>query len=323
MVVAELDAPDRFFRVVDGLAIAERIAIAAGPDGVPVVELVGRARLKRLVVDRQLNPVGRAEHVGFTTPIHRGVAVELDALDATDLAYPIRPAVHAVDDILGRRPALHIQGDMDGTLVRFAVGQYSRGEVIEHALECLRRCAVDGMRRHFDLEVRTDGVEFDVVVLDQQDHAEVRVLQPELVAGVATDAPLRPLMAGELDDGVRHIEQRHHLGPQHAVVQLPHRIHAATQHAHTRKVGEVSGGPIDEQPPARRIDDLAIGLQDQAVEMIKFCHWLHPSISNYGPCGQSLSDVLQGRPPRSRQGARALRYLPGARRAPSKQAHAR
>lgn len=73
---------------------------------------------------------------------------------------------------------------------------------------------------------------FDVVVLDQQDQTHFSVLQAVLIARVATDAALGPLVAGELDHIYREVKQRHDFRPEFAVVQLPHRIHAAPQDAH-------------------------------------------------------------------------------------------
>ncbi|KAG0754383.1 hypothetical protein G6F24_012472 [Rhizopus arrhizus] len=45
VVVAKLDTPDRFLGVVGCVAVTKRIAVVGGPDGVPVIELVGRAGL--------------------------------------------------------------------------------------------------------------------------------------------------------------------------------------------------------------------------------------------------------------------------------------
>ncbi len=110
--------------------------------------------------------------------------------------------------------------------------QHGSGQVIQHALEDPRIGAIEGMRRYLDLEVRAEGIDLDVVVLDQQDQPHFSVLQAVLIAGVPTDTALGPLVAGELDHIHRQIEQRHDFRPELAVVQLPHRIHAAPQNAH-------------------------------------------------------------------------------------------
>lgn len=121
---------------------------------------------------------------------------------------------------------------MHSGLVGLAVAQHGSGQVIQHTLEDMRIGAVEGMGRHLDLEVRANGVDLDVVVLDQQDQAHFGVLQAVLIAGVPTDSTLGPLVAGELDHIHREVKQRHDFRPEFAVVQLPHRIHAAPQNAH-------------------------------------------------------------------------------------------
>ena len=140
--------------------------------------------------------------------------------------------MHAVHQITRRFPALHIQRDMHSGLVGFAVAQHGSGQVIQHALEDMRVGTVEGMGRHLDLEVRAKGVDLDVVILDQQDQPQFCVLQAVLIAGVATDTALGPFVAGELDHIHREVKQRHDFRAQLAVVQLAHRIHAATQDAH-------------------------------------------------------------------------------------------
>ncbi len=102
----------------------------------------------------------------LATPVDRGVAVELDPLDPTDLPYPTRAAMHAIHQIARRFPALYVQGDMHSGLVGFAVTQHGSGQVIQHALEDARIGTIEGVRRYLDLEVRANGVDLDVVILD-------------------------------------------------------------------------------------------------------------------------------------------------------------
>ena len=140
--------------------------------------------------------------------------------------------MHAINEISRRRPALHIQRDMHGCLVGLAVTQHRCGQVIQHALEDTRVGAVNGVGRHLDLEVRANGVDLDVVILDQQDQAHFGVLQAVLIARVATDTALGPFVTGELDHIHRQVKQRHDFRPELAVVQLPHGVHATPQDAH-------------------------------------------------------------------------------------------
>ncbi len=74
--------------------------------------------------------------------------------------------MHAVHQIARRFPALHVQGDMHSGLVGFAVTQHGSGQIIQHALEDARIGAIEGVRRYLDLEVRANGVDLDVVILD-------------------------------------------------------------------------------------------------------------------------------------------------------------
>ncbi|RCM97918.1 hypothetical protein C3O68_05794 [Pseudomonas aeruginosa] len=229
---AEFEPPHRFQGVIGRVAIAERIPVQGGPHAFPIVELVGGPSLEGLVIDRQLQAVGRAEHVRLATPVDRGVAVEFDPLDPADLPHPTRAAMHAIHQIARRFPALYVQGDMHSGLVGLAVAQHGSGQVIQHALEDMRVGTVEGMGRHLDLEVRAKGIDLDVVILDQQDQPQFCVLQTVLIAGVATDTALGPFVAGELDHIHREVKQRHDFRPEFAVVQLPHRIHTAPQNAH-------------------------------------------------------------------------------------------
>ena len=110
--------------------------------------------------------------------------------------------------------------------------QHGSGQVIQHALEDARIGAIEGVRRYFDLEVRAEGIDLDVVVLDQQDQTHFSVLQAVLIARVATDTALGPFVAGELDQSTERSNSAITSGRNLPLLQLPHRVHAATQNAH-------------------------------------------------------------------------------------------
>ncbi|MDT4879188.1 hypothetical protein FQZ97_1148370 [compost metagenome] len=110
------------------------------------------------------------------------------------------------------------------------------------------------------------------MVLDEQDQPHVRVLEAVLVAGITTDSPLGPLVAGELDDLFRLVEQRHDFRTDQAVVQLPHRIHATAQQTHTGKVGESTVHWVHEKQPFGRLMKITVLLEDQARLMNWFFH---------------------------------------------------
>ncbi|MNG23489.1 hypothetical protein D3C84_1081010 [compost metagenome] len=79
------------------------------------------------------------------------------------------------------------------------------------------------MRADLDLHVCADHIGLHVEVLQQQDEAQVGVLQLVLVARIAPHAAGVPLMPGELDQAT-HFEQRQDFRADHATVQLADRI---------------------------------------------------------------------------------------------------
>ncbi len=65
----------------------------------------------------------------------------------------------------GRRPALHIQREMHGALVRFAVSEHGTSQVIEHALQDRSIGSVQGVWRYPNFEMRPDVLQLHVVII--------------------------------------------------------------------------------------------------------------------------------------------------------------
>ncbi|MCY1302130.1 hypothetical protein D9M70_517740 [compost metagenome] len=137
VVIAQFDPPDWGFRVVVLVVFRVERVVHAGPDRAPVVELVDAPRLQRLVVDRELDARGGTEQERLATAIGDSFPVVVHFLDAGEIAAGTRTAQQAVDQILGRRPALHVQGKMDGALVGLDVLHGFLGEAVHPFLQDL------------------------------------------------------------------------------------------------------------------------------------------------------------------------------------------
>ncbi|MDT4870901.1 hypothetical protein FQZ97_1060000 [compost metagenome] len=124
------------------------------------------------------------------------------------------------------------------------------------------------MRADLDLQVRTDHVGLHVEVLQQQDEAQVSVLQLVLVAGIPAHAPGMPLVPGKADEAAV-LEQGQDLGADHAPVQLAHGIHAAAQQADLRQVGQAGRLLVEEQTG---VAALLAGLEIHADLVNSFPH---------------------------------------------------
>lgn len=61
-------------------------------------------------------------------------------------------------EVLGRCPALHVHGDMNGSLMGRGVRQHLVGQVIHEGLQLSRAVGLDTVGGHLDFEVGTDGV---------------------------------------------------------------------------------------------------------------------------------------------------------------------
>ncbi|MDT4861820.1 hypothetical protein FQZ97_964400 [compost metagenome] len=172
-------------------------------------------------------------------------------LDAGEIAAGTRTAQQAVDQILGRRPALHVQGKMDGALVGLDVLHGFLGEAVHPFLQDVGRARLDGVRAHLDLHVRADHIDLHVEVLQQQDKAEVGVLQLVLVARIAADTSRMPQVAGELDDATL-LHQRDQLGTQEPAIELANRVHTTAQQTHAGQIGDAGGLRVQKEAPVLR-----------------------------------------------------------------------
>ncbi|MNF75668.1 hypothetical protein D3C84_577450 [compost metagenome] len=104
------------------------------------------------------------------------------------------------------------------------------------------------MGADFDFHVRADHVDLHVEVLQQQDEAEVGVLQLVLVARISADTASVPVVPRKLDDTAL-LHQRDQLRTQHPAIELANRIHATAQQADARQVSDTSGLRVQEQTP--------------------------------------------------------------------------
>ncbi|MNR07710.1 hypothetical protein D3C85_1238400 [compost metagenome] len=107
--------------------------------------------------------------------------------------------MHTGNQISWRRPALHIERQVNRTLIVCEVLKDPVRQLVQEHLELFRSFLVDQVRRHLDFQMRTSLVLGDVEILHQEDQPEVGILQFELIARVAAHAASVPSVAGILD----------------------------------------------------------------------------------------------------------------------------
>src|SRR5690606_38481743 len=117
------------------------------------------------------------------------------------------------------------------------------------------------------------NVQLGVEVLDEQDEAEVGVLQLVLVAGVLADSSGVPTLPSEIDNGARLLEQHHDFGADQPPVELADGIHATPQKADMAQIDKPDFARVDEKPT---LFILGSRLDVDPVEVFR----LHPVFPN-------------------------------------------
>src|SRR5690606_27055581 len=97
---------------------------------------------------------------------------------------------------------------------RYHVAHGFAGQTIHELLKAFRLVSVNRMRRYFDLEMRSNGIQLAVEIFQKQDQPEVRILELELITAIAAHTGGMETIAGKIDHAGLVTEQRQQFGPQ-------------------------------------------------------------------------------------------------------------